>query len=122
VRSDVLRPAPERPLHERLVEDAADAIRAEPERVAEAARQSRARRQITILGRRLAVFGDSAAAGFRNGTIELRRDVQTLPGDGALWERLQMNNQRGAFVRDSILKERARATRERKEAERRAHQ
>jgi hypothetical protein len=33
-----------------------------------------------------------------------------------------MNNQRGAFVRDSILKERARATRERKEAERRAHQ
>jgi hypothetical protein len=104
------------------VADAAAAIRAEPERTAEAARGSLARRQVTVLGRRLTVFGDSAAAGFRDGTIELRRDVQTLPVDGALWERLQMSSQRDAFVRDSILRARARAMRERKEAERRAHQ
>jgi hypothetical protein len=103
---------------ERLVADAQAAIVAEPERVLEAKRQSLARRQVTNLGRRVTVFGDSASAGFRNEALEQRRDVQTLPMDGALWERLQLSNQNDTFVRDSILKERVRATRARKEAER----
>lgn len=114
-----LPPAPERPDHARLATDFAAALRADSVRAAEAARQSLARRQVTAFGRRVTVGGDSAAAGFRTEAIEARRDVLTMPGDRIMWERLQVSIQDGQQARDSVFRERVRATRARKDADRR---
>jgi hypothetical protein len=111
-------PPPERPDHARLATDFAAARRADSVRAAEAARQSLARRQVTVFGRRVTVGGDSAAAGFRTEAIEARRDVLTMPGDRVMWERLQLSIQDGQQARDSVLRERIRATRARIDAER----
>jgi hypothetical protein len=112
-------PPPERPDHARLAPDFAAAVRADSVRAAEAARQSLARRQVTVFGRRVTVGGDSAAAGFRTEAIEARRDVLTMPGDRIMWERLELSKQDGQQARDSVLRERIRATRARNDADRR---
>jgi hypothetical protein len=112
-------PPPERPNHARLATDFAAAVRADSVRAAEAARQSLARRQVTVFGRRVTVGGDSAAAGFRTEAIEARRDVLTMPGDRIMWERLQLSKQDGQQARDSVFQERVRATRARNDADRR---
>jgi hypothetical protein len=96
----------------------ADALRADSVRRAEAARQALARRQITVAGRRITVGGDSAAEGFRTEGMELRRDVQTMPTHGRLWEQLQLSIHEKQAERDSLLRARARATRERNDAAR----
>jgi osmotically-inducible protein OsmY len=115
------RPPPpaERPDHARLATDFASAVRADSVRAAEAARQSLARRQVTVFGRRVTVGGDSAAAGFRTEAIEARRDVLTMPGDRVMWERLELSKQDGQQARDSNFRERVRATRARNDADRR---
>ena len=116
-----LTPAPApRPVHERLVSDARARILAEPDSIAAREARSLASRQVTIRGRKVTVFGDSAAAGFRTEEIELRPEVQTLSVDGRSWERLELSRQDDAFVRDSILRARTRATRERVDAARRS--
>ena len=112
-------PAPP-PVHERMVSGARDAILAEPDSIAARKARYLASRQVTIMGRKVTVFGDSAAAGFRTEEMELRPDVQTLPVDGRLWQTLEMSRQNSAFVRDSILRARTRATRERIDAARAA--
>ena len=112
-------PASARPDHARLAPDLAAAIRAVSIRAARAARDSFARRQITVFGRRVTVGGDSAAAGIRDEAIEQRQDILTMPGDGRLWVQLQLNNQHAQQQRDSVFRERARATRERNDAARR---
>jgi len=114
-----LPPPPERPDHARLATDFASAVRADSVRAAEAARQSLARRQVTVFGRRVTVGGDSAAAGFRTEAIEARRDVLTMPGDRIMWERLELSKQDGQQARDSVFRERVRATRARNDADRR---
>ncbi len=114
-----LPPAPERPEHALLATDFASAVRAHSVRAAEAARQSLARRQVAVFGRRVTVGGDSAAAGFRTEAIEARRDVLTMPGDRIMWERLELSKQDGQQARDSVFRERIRATRARNDAERR---
>jgi hypothetical protein len=85
-----LSPPPERPDHERLAADFG-----------------------------AAVGGDSAASGFRTEAIEARRDVLTMPGDRVMWERLELSKQDGRQERDSVLRERIRATRSRNDADRR---
>ncbi len=112
-------PPPERPDHARLAPDFAAAVRADSVRAAEAARQSLARRQVTVFGRRVTVGGDSAAAGFRTEAIEARRDVLTMPGDRIMWERLELSKQDGQQARDSVFQERVRVTRARNDADRR---
>lgn len=74
-------------------------------RIAADQERTLAERQITILGQRVTVFGDSSAyhSGF-HWNISGRR--ATLPVDGRDWEDLQMRAQRDAFVRDSLLRER----------------
>jgi hypothetical protein len=114
-----LAPPPARPDHARLATDFASAVRADSVRAAEAARQSLARRQVTVFGRRVTVGGDSAAAGFRTEAIEARRDVLTMPGDRIMWERLELSKQDGQQARDSVFRERVRATRARNDAGRR---
>jgi hypothetical protein len=114
-----LPPPPARPDHARLATDFASAVRADSVRAAEAARQSLARRQVTVFGRRVTVGGDSAAAGFRTEAIEARRDVLTMPGDRIMWERLELSKQDGQQARDSVFQERVRATRARNDADRR---
>lgn len=112
-------PPPERPDHARLAADFASAVRADSVRAAEAARQSLARRQVTVFSRRVTVGGDSAAQGFRTEAIEARRDVLTMPGDRIMWERLELSKQDGQQARDSVFRERVRATRARNDADRR---
>jgi hypothetical protein len=112
-------PPPERPDHARLAPDFAATVRADSVRAAEAARQSLARRQVTVFGRRVTVGGDSAAAGFRTEAIEARRDVLTMPGDRIMWERLELSKQDGQQARDSVFQERVRATRASNDAARR---
>lgn len=119
VETRALPPVGEREVYAPSTADVVAAIRADSMRAAEAARQDLARRQVTVFGRRVTVGGDSAAAGFRNESIENRRGVQTMWIDGRMWERLQMSNQNDRFVRDSAFRERARATRERNQAARR---
>lgn len=114
-----LPPPPARPDHARLATDFASAVRADSVRAAEAARQSLARRQVTVFGRRVTVGGDSAAAGFRTEAIEARRDVLTMPGDRVMWERLELSKQDGQQARDSVFRERIRAARARNDADRR---
>ncbi|HEY0153752.1 MAG TPA: hypothetical protein VGB92_17210 [Longimicrobium sp.] len=114
-----LAPPPARPDHARLATDFAAAVRTDSVRAAEAARQSLARRQVTVFGRRVTVGGDSAAAGFRTEAIEARRDVLTMPGDRIMWERLELSKQDGQQARDSVFRERVRATRARNDAGRR---
>jgi hypothetical protein len=87
------------------------ALLADDDSVAARERRALARRQITILGRRITVFGGSDAATWRRATAVAagRRAILTI--DGREWEELQMRRQQTDFVRDSILGERARATR-----------
>jgi hypothetical protein len=98
--------------------DVVTALRADSIRAAQAARESLARRQVTVFGRRVTVGGDSAA-GIRDESIEKRQDILTMPGDGRLWVQLQFNNQSAQQQRDSLFRARSRATRERNDAERR---
>jgi hypothetical protein len=114
-----LPPPPARPDHARLATDFASAVRADSVRAAEAARQSLARRQVTVFGRRVTVGGDSVAAGFRTEAMEARRDVLTMPGDRIMWQRLELSKQDGQQARDSVFGERVRATRARNDADRR---
>lgn len=96
----------------RSVQDVARArILADLDSVASRKARDVATRQASLFGRKFTVLGDSAAAGFRSAEIELRRDVQTLAVDGRRWEQLELSNQRARFERDSILRERTRATR-----------
>lgn len=120
-RTPIPRHAP-RPVAERMVNDARAAVLAEPDSVAARKARYLASRQVSIIGRRITVYGDSAVAGFRTAEMELRPDVQTLPVDGRTWERLEMSRHHDALVRDSILRARARATRDRTDAARRAGQ
>ena len=108
--------APARADHARLATDFASAVRADSVRAAEAARQSLARRQVTVFGRRVTLGGDSAAAGFRTEAIEARRDVLTMPGEKIMWQRLDFSRQDGRQARDSLLRARVLATRARKAA------
>jgi hypothetical protein len=101
-----------------MVADALDILRAEPDSIAARKARYLASRQVTILGRRITIFGDSAAAGFRTPEIELSPNVQTLSVDGRIWERLELSRQNEAFLRDSIQQERIRRTRERVERDR----
>ena len=103
---------------ERMVAGARDILRAEPDSIAARKARYLASRQVTILGRRVTIFGDSAAAGFRTAEMELLPGVQTLSVDGRMWERLELSRQNEAFVRDSIQRERIRRTRERVEMDR----
>jgi hypothetical protein len=103
---------------ERIVADARNILLAEPDSIAARKARYLASRQVTILGRKITVFGDSAAAGFRTAEMELRPGVQTLSVDGRVWERLELSRQNEAFVRDSIQRERIRRTRERVERDR----
>ncbi|MQA88698.1 MAG: hypothetical protein GEU90_00485 [Gemmatimonas sp.] len=82
------------------------------ERVSHEEREALGERQISILGRRITVFGDSTA--YHSGlhlNIAGRRRI--LPVDGSDWENLEMRNQRESFARDSILHDRIRAIRAR---------
>ena len=106
------------PLHERLEADARAAIRAHQDSVAEQRSRALAARQTTIMGRRITVLGDSTAfhrAGLHH---DIAGQKIIMPGDGREWEDAQMKKQEQDRERDSILRERVRATRERKDAER----
>jgi hypothetical protein len=83
-------------------------------------RRAVAKRQVTVVGRRVTIFGDSANSHWRRFKIGNERVI--LPIDGREWDDMQMKKQRDDFVRDSILRERAAATRARIEAERRKDQ
>lgn len=114
-----LPPAAPRPVHERLQAAAVHAIRAHEDSVAEQRSRALAARQATILGRRITVLGDSTAfhrAGLRH---DIAGQKIITPGDGREWEDLQLKKQEQDRERDMILRERLRATRERKDAERR---
>ena len=106
------------PLHERLEADARAAIRAHQDSTAEQRSRALAARQTTILGRRVTVLGDSTAyhrAGLRHDIVGQKI---IMPGDGREWEDAQLKKQEQDRDRDSILRERVRATRERRDAER----
>lgn len=107
-----------RPVHERLQADAQAAIRADHDRTIEEKRQGLAARQITIVGRRITVLGDSTA--FHRDGLRLDAVGQRIimPGDGRVWEDAQMKRMEQDRARESVLRERVRATRERKDAER----
>lgn len=90
------------------------ALQADDEAVARREREELARRQITLFGRKVTVFGDSSKVNWRDLTVILAGKRAVLPIDGREWEDLQMRKQNMDFVRDSILRERVRATRERR--------
>ena len=80
-------------------------------------RRERGSNQVRVLGRTITLFGDSMNAHWRGFIVGNQR--MTMPVDGREWEDLQMKKQRDDFVRDSILRARAAATRARVDAERR---
>jgi hypothetical protein len=109
-------PAADRPIHERLDADAA--LRARQDSLTAGKQRGLAARQITILGRRVTVLGDSTAS-HRDGLhVSALGERIIMPGDGREWEDLQMKRLEQDLARDRVLRERIRATRERKDAER----
>ena len=117
----LVQPAPRAaPLHERMVNDARERVLSEPDSVAAQAARDLAKRQVTIMGRRVTVFGHHP--GFITPDMNrASRGWKILPEDGRVWEQLEMIGDRVQFERDSILRARTRATRERVDAERRGN-
>lgn len=109
-----LRPAASHPAYGRLEADTRAAIQADQDSLSEQKRRALAERQIAIFGRRITVLGDSSAHHRRGLIVDIVGRRATMPEDGRAWEDLQMSSQRDRFVRDSILRERIRATRERR--------
>lgn len=88
--------------------------------LAEERGRERSSNQVRVLGRSVTIFGDSMNTHWRGFVVGNRR--MTLPVDGREWEDLQMKKQRDDFVRDSILRDRAAATRARMDAARKLNQ
>jgi hypothetical protein len=84
------------------------ALEAGDEAAARRKREDLARRQVALFGRKVTVFGDSSKVNWRNLTVILSGTRAVLPIDGREWEDLQMRKQNVDFVRDSILRARAR--------------
>lgn len=74
------------------------------------------RRTVTIAGRKVDVFRDSTQ--YRRARLELGGQWITMPGDGRDWVDLELRRQDTDAARDSVLRERARITRERNDANR----
>ena len=72
---------------------------------------------VTIAGRRVEMFRDSGE--YRRARLELGGKYITMPGDGRDWADLELRRQDADAARDSVLRERARITRERNDAKRR---
>lgn len=75
------------------------------------------RRTVTIAGRRVELFRDGTE--YRRARLELGGKYVTMPGDGRDWVDLELRRQDADASRDSLLRERARITRERNDANRR---
>jgi hypothetical protein len=97
-----------------LAESFRATLEADDEATALAEREALARRQITLFGRKVTVFGDSSKVSWRDLSVIVSGKRAVLPVDGREWEDLQMRKQNVDFVRDSILRARVRATRERR--------
>ena len=116
------RPPP-LPVHERMVGDVRDRIRAEPDSIGAQQQRDLAARQVTIMGRGVTVFGDPVETGWKTRDMNRRPQVRKiLPVDGRVWQELELGEDRARFERDSILRARARGTRDRVDAARRAAQ
>ncbi|HEX6069249.1 MAG TPA: hypothetical protein VFZ18_05480 [Longimicrobiaceae bacterium] len=100
---DALRPPSPPPT---MQESFRAALEADDEATALAEREALARRQITLFGRKVTVFGDSSKVNWRDLSVILSGKRAVLPVDGREWEDLQMRKQNVDFVRDSILRER----------------
>lgn len=74
------------------------------------------RRTVAIAGRRVEMFRDSTE--YRRARLELGGKYVTMPGDGRDWVDLELGRQNADASRDSLLRERARITRERNDANR----
>jgi hypothetical protein len=96
----------------------ADSLRADAERRSHEAESALDRRQTTLFGRKVTLFGGPEAARWSDLSAVLSGERMVMPTDGREWENRELRRQSQNFVRDSILRERARATRERKNAER----
>ena len=81
-------------------------LQADDEATALAEREALARRQITLFGRKVTVFGHSSKVNWRDLSVILSGKRAVLPVDGREWEDLQMRKQNVDFLRDSILRER----------------
>jgi hypothetical protein len=73
------------------------------------------KRTVTIAGRRVDVFRDSFD--YRRARLEFGKPI-IMPGDGRDWTDLELRRQDADAARDSLLRERARITRERNDANR----
>lgn len=74
------------------------------------------RRTVTIAGRSVELFRDSTE--YRRARLELGGKYVTMPGDGRDWTDLELRRQDADAARDSVLRERARITRDRNDATR----
>lgn len=101
------------PAAARLQADFRNRIRTQDDSVARARQESITRRQVSVFGHRVTVFGDSAASRSRTLGAAFAGSRMVMPTDGQGWQDSQMQRQREEFVRDSIRRERARAMRER---------
>jgi hypothetical protein len=115
-----LRPKASGSLQERFDASLSAAMGVAADSLAEQRRRALADRQVRVLGRGITIFGDSANSHWRRFKIGNERVI--LPIDGREWDDLQMKKQRDGFVRDSILRARAAATRARVDADRRKDQ
>ncbi|HEV2148289.1 MAG TPA: hypothetical protein VGR37_12865 [Longimicrobiaceae bacterium] len=107
-----------RPAHERLQADAHAAILAHRDSTAEARSREVAARRTTVLGRRIPVLGNDTAFHHRGLQVMVTGRRIVTPEDGAAFQELEIENQERDRERERILRERIRATRQRKEAER----
>lgn len=115
-KGSALRPQAPRGLKDRFEASFGAAMGLARDSLADERRRESGSNQVRVLGRGITVFGDSANAYWRGFVVGNQR--MTLPVDGREWEDLQMKKQRDDFVRDSILRARAAATRARVDAQR----
>jgi len=115
-----LRPKAPGSLQERFDASLSAAMGVAQDSLVEQRRRALADRRVRVLGHGVIIFGDTANSHWRR--FKIGNERVTLPIDGREWDDLQMKKQRDGFVRDSILRERAAATRARVDAERRKDQ
>lgn len=97
----------------RLQADIRTRIITQDDSLRDARQENITRRQVNVFGQRVTVLGDSAASRSRTLGAAFAGSRMVMPTDGRGWEDSEMQRQREEFVRDSILRDRARAMRER---------
>lgn len=110
-------PGPAAAPYSRIAPDALAALRAFEDSVAVDKQRALEARQVEIAGARITVFGERAPSRLQPFSTPLH-NWRTLPVDGRRWEDLELDRQADGFLRDSTLRARAQATRERANRER----